>query len=89
MESERILRVSLAFLDLPEDSHRRNTVTLGSLCIITTFGGVLRSGKASCDTAETVREPNSGILAGIGGATRLDDTGSEYINNLFFIFHPW
>ncbi|GLC34632.1 AGAP004118-PA [Pleodorina starrii] len=86
---ERILRVSLAFQDLPEDSYRRNTVTLGSLCIITTFGGVLRSGKASCDTAVTVREPNSGILAGIGGATRLDDTGAEYINNLFFIFHPW
>ncbi|KAG2489833.1 hypothetical protein HYH03_011636 [Edaphochlamys debaryana] len=86
---ERILKVSLAFLDIQKDAYRRNTVTLGSLCIITTYGGVLKSGKASCDTAVTVKEPNSGILAGIGGRTRLDDTGIEYISSLFLIFHPW
>ncbi|KAG2489836.1 hypothetical protein HYH03_011639 [Edaphochlamys debaryana] len=86
---ERILKVSLAFLDIQKDTYRRNTVTLGSLCIITTYGGVLKSGKASCDTAVTVKEPNSGILAGLGGSTRLDDTGVEYINSLFLIFYPW
>ncbi|KAG2500489.1 hypothetical protein HYH03_002054 [Edaphochlamys debaryana] len=89
MQGERILKVSLAFLDIPKNSFRRNTVTLGSLCLVTTYGGVLQSGKASCKTALPVREPNSGILAGIGGSTRLDDTGIEYVSSLFFIFHPW
>ncbi len=80
--------MSLGFLDLPEDQYNRNTVTLGSLCLVTTYGGVLRSGYNSCRTAVPLTEPNSGLLAGIGGTTRLDDVGQEYVSSLFLIFHP-
>ena len=49
----------------------------------------LASGAASCQNAEQLYEPNSGILAGIGGSVSLDDVGQEYITSLYFIFHPW
>eukprot|EP00798_Chlamydomonas_sp_ICE-L_P025729 gene25729-11388_t len=63
------------------------------LCLKTSYGDTLMSGLAACDTttvfaSENTTRINSGLLAGIGGTTSLDDAGSEYVTSLFLIFHP-
>lgn len=46
-------------------------------CLMTSYGDRLESGRGACANATKVDAVNSGLLAGVGGTTMLDDKGSE------------
>ncbi|KAG1673972.1 hypothetical protein FOA52_015728 [Chlamydomonas sp. UWO 241] len=60
-------------------------------CLLTSYGDKLESGRGACANASNlgVGSVNSGLLAGIGGSTMLDEQGREYLSSLYLIFHPW
>ncbi|KAG1680430.1 hypothetical protein FOA52_015523 [Chlamydomonas sp. UWO 241] len=64
------------------------------LCLLTSYGDKLESGRGACANARSlgvglIAANSSGLLAGVGGTTMLDEQGNEYLSSLFLIFHPW
>eukprot|EP00798_Chlamydomonas_sp_ICE-L_P018803 gene18803-25349_t len=77
----------------PDFDHNELVQVDSLLCLKTSYGDTLRSGKGACSSrtnaTRVANNLNSGLLAGVGGTTMLDESGTAYLSSLVFIFHPW